>query len=126
MRALYILYLFFTLSTEILSDDYINNCSIISIDYSIEENADYQPTNALLILEQLSVMNKEICGLKCLLNTLCFTAIFKINSGECILYFEKMIDNRLIALTDGYVFSTNAKISGMNFYFKLKMMIRIR
>jgi hypothetical protein len=56
-----------------------------------------------------------MCGFECLANDFCLTATFKINTGQCILYFEQMTVNQLIPFIGGYVLSINEKIPGKKF-----------
>jgi hypothetical protein len=65
-------------SNHILADQYTNDCSIISSDYSVLNNFDYQPISSSLLLQQITVLTKEMCGYQCLTNNLCYTATFKV------------------------------------------------
>ncbi len=106
----------FIFSNKIFASQYIDSCSIRSSDYSVIENVDYQPTNSLLMLEQLTVITKELCGSECITNVLCYTATFKIDTNQCTLYFTRMIATQLIPFIGRYVLSANGKTPGKNFY----------
>lgn len=95
-----------------ISDQNERLCSVRSKDYSVINDFDYQPTNSLLKLGQLTVMNVEICAFQCLSQLYCLTATFQINTGQCILYYENMIRNQLIPLNGGYVLTVNENIYG--------------
>lgn len=95
-----------------MADSYKNNCSIKANDYTIIDNADYQPTNSILLVHQWIVLNRETCAYKCLDHVLCLTATFRISTGQCIFYFEQMIHSRVIPFSGGSVLSVNTNSDG--------------
>jgi hypothetical protein len=108
--------LFITFLHLIFADQYINNCPLRLSDYTIIENVDYQPASSLTMVSQLITGSMVSCGYECLANTYCLTAAYKINNGQCTLYFEQTTAGHLIPSAGEYVLSTNGKIPGTYFY----------
>jgi hypothetical protein len=111
MRASCIL-LFITFSNLIFADQYLNKCSIRSSDYLVIDNVDYQPTSSNMILYQSIMINREACGFECLTNTFCLTVTFKVDTGQCTLYFEQTTAGQLTPVTGGNVLSAVRKVPG--------------
>ena len=109
--------LFLCIFYRIISGQNEQLCSIRSKDYSVINDFDYQPTNSLLKVGQMNVMTVEICAFQCLSEFYCLTATFKINTGECLFYFENMLSNQLTPFIGGYVLTVNENIYGNVFQF---------